>query len=160
MLGKFEIQLFCVPHFSKPLCFSCFRSSNLSQALIDELLSSWVAGSIQKYENTTKNSTNSVPSTGKTRSMDLKINSEQSTSQFSNSISLSTDKNSGSKILEEERPLGDAPDPSEPHTASIFTTPPVRIDPDWGVVLGTFDHYDDNNWENFLIQSGKLSFNR
>lgn len=37
--------------------------------------------------------------------------------------------------------------------ADIFRMPAVAVEADWTVVLGSFKHFDDQNWENFLIQS-------
>ncbi|KAL7639663.1 UNVERIFIED_CONTAM: hypothetical protein RMT77_010166 [Armadillidium vulgare] len=36
---------------------------------------------------------------------------------------------------------------------SLFDPPLEEVDPDWSIVLGTFSHYDDENWKDFLIKT-------
>ncbi|KAB7501723.1 hypothetical protein Anas_04021 [Armadillidium nasatum] len=36
---------------------------------------------------------------------------------------------------------------------SLFDPPLEEVDPDWSNVLGTFSHYDDENWKEFLIKT-------
>ncbi|RXG62252.1 hypothetical protein Avbf_10973 [Armadillidium vulgare] len=41
---------------------------------------------------------------------------------------------------------------------SMFTLPLEHIEVDWTVVLGTFSHYNDENWKEFLIKTGKRNY--
>ncbi|KAB7500988.1 hypothetical protein Anas_13950, partial [Armadillidium nasatum] len=43
---------------------------------------------------------------------------------------------------------------------SMFTPPLEHIEADWTVVLGTFSHYNDENWKEFLIKTGSPLFVR
>ena len=145
----------------------------MSQALIDELLSTWVTESIQNIDKDSldqsginvipifENIENSKQHKGERthniaeNSTELQVNltsADNHRSLKSSSLDEATLVSSEGQL--DEMPLGDAPLSGTAPADNLFSIPPTRLTPDWEVVLGTFDHYDDNNWDNFLIQSG------
>lgn len=91
-------------------------------------------------------------------SSDFDNNNNSSSNQLKEDNNCLDASSSSNSSLTNKTLCNSKPKHTRRKAVDIFAVPSMPaepLEPDWDVVLGGFDHYDDANWDNFLIQSGK-----